>query len=308
MKDARGVLISDKLAREGGYTTGASMEVTSPSGLIPLSVRGSFRDQRFARVFQGDVALMDTPRAQALFGKEQRYDWIQVASGPDADLAALETALQGAVQGYAQVTSPRTRGKRVESMLRSNRWMLSLSSLFAAAVGLFLVAQSMYTSTEQRGVEYSTLRCLGATRGQLVSVVLFEAALLGLAGSVVGVAAGLAFCKLALGPFGIFVSTTYIQMKPAELVLSPARSHCVVRHRLRGDARRSARSGCVGDLRSADRSLATRASPVAPARAALLVARALLVRARRGASVAAAAARVVRGPGGASVCPSSCSS
>jgi putative ABC transport system permease protein len=219
-KDPRAVLLSDKLVREGGYATAATIEVTSPLGKTELTVRGSFRDQRFARVFQGDVALMDTLRAQALFGKQDRFDWIQVEIEPDAELEMVEKALQEAVSGYAQVASPRTRGKRVESMLRSNRWMLTLSSLFAAAVGLFLVAQSMYTSTEQRGTAYATLRCLGATRGQLATHVLLEAAILAVVGSLLGIAAGLAFCKLALGPFGAFLSTTYVQVKPAELVIS----------------------------------------------------------------------------------------
>jgi putative ABC transport system permease protein len=218
--DPKGLLLSATLARQGGYAIGDSIAVTAPNGLVSFTLRGAFSDQRFATVFQGDVGLMDVTRAQALFSKRNVFDWIQVVADPNADLAAVRAELERVVDGRAHVTTPAARGERVEAILRTNRWMLTVSSLFAAAVGLFLVAHGMYTSTEQRAPAYATLRTLGASRGQLSALVLTEATTLAVVGSVLGVAAGVAFCKLALGPFGVFVSTTYAQVKPSDLVVA----------------------------------------------------------------------------------------
>lgn len=213
------VLMSETLLREAGLTNGDRVTIVSPRGRQELTVRGSFENQRFARLFEGSVGVMDLLPAQITFGKEDRFDWIDVALDPDADDAGVRQAITARVAGRGEVMSPATRGKRVESMLFTNRWLLTYSSLFAMAVSLFLIAHSMYTSTEQRAGELATLRCLGASRADLSVLVLAEALLVAALGSLVGVALGTLLCRLALSSFGTFISATYVQVAPSEVVV-----------------------------------------------------------------------------------------
>lgn len=219
VKEPGAVLLSATLLQEAGLVNGDRVAIVSPRGRGELTVRGSFENQRFARLFEGSVGVMDLLPAQITFGKEDRFDWIDVALDSDVDAAGIRRVIEDRVAGRAEVMSPATRGKRVESMLFTNRWLLTYSSLFAMTVSLFLIAHSMYTSTEQRTGELATLRCLGASRTDLSVLVLAEAMLVAALGSLVGLVVGTFLCRLALASFGTFISATYVQVAPAEVVV-----------------------------------------------------------------------------------------
>ncbi len=213
------MLLSTTLLKEAGLSNGDTITIVSPRGRHELTVRGSFENQRFGRLFQGSVGIMDLLPAQMTFGKDGRFDWIDIALTPDADEAHVRELIASRVGARGEVVSPATRGKRVEAMLATNRWLLTYSSLFAMAVGLFLVSHSMYTSTQQRTGELATLRCLGASRRDLSVLVLAEAILVALLGSIAGLVIGAVLCRLALGSFGAFVSATYVQVQPGQVVM-----------------------------------------------------------------------------------------
>src|SRR5262249_33453167 len=83
------------------------------------------------------------------------------------------------------------------SAFRLNLTALSLISLF---VGLFVVHESVQAALVRRRAELGVLRALGATRGQVLGLVLAEVVLLGL----LGVALGL--------PLGYWVATANVEV------------------------------------------------------------------------------------------------
>ncbi len=219
--EATAIVMSDKLAREGGYAYGDELVVTGPGGRKTLKVRGTFTNQRFANIFQGDVVVMDILPAQISFAKEGRFDWISVKTSGAASDDTVREKIARYLAGRGEVTSPAMRGRRVESMLFVNRWLLTCSSLFAMTVGLFLISHSMYTSVRQRSGQLATLRCLGATRSDLALAIAGEAGVAGLLGVILGTIAGILTCHFAVGPFGAFVSATYAQVRTADVVVAP---------------------------------------------------------------------------------------
>ena len=117
MKEAGSVLLSGTLLREAGLNNGDTLTIVSPRGRQDLTIRGSFENQRFGRIFQGSVGIMDLLPAQMTFGKEGRFDWIDIALSPGADEARVRELVASRVSGLGEVVSPATRGKRVEAML-----------------------------------------------------------------------------------------------------------------------------------------------------------------------------------------------
>ena len=214
-------LLSQKLIDELGLVVGGRLEVMTPTGIRALTLRGGFRDQRFARAFQGDVAVMDILPAQATFGKDGRFDSISVAVATGTDVNAVADRIAELLAGRGEVATPAGRGQRVEDMLKTNGWLLTLSSLFALLVGVFLITHSAHTSATQRMPALAALRTLGATRTQLLTTVLAEAAFVGIIGSALGLIVGAAIGAIATGPFGTFVSATYAQVRGGELSADP---------------------------------------------------------------------------------------
>jgi putative ABC transport system permease protein len=154
-------------------------------------------------VWSGDVAaagrpllVMDVAAAQTAFGLEQRLTRIDVrlASGVTPEEAARALAPQ--LPAGVQLRAPDDQAQRVSNLSRAYRVNLIVLALVALFVGSFLVYSILALSVAQRTPQLALLGVLGMSpreRGRLVGL---EAALLGLAGSGLGLALGTA---LALG-------------------------------------------------------------------------------------------------------------
>ncbi|WP_269511352.1 ABC transporter permease [Corynebacterium faecium] len=100
-----------------------------------------------------------------------------------------------------------------EEMSQQIREGLSFVSYFLVAFGLvgllvgtFLIANTFSMIVAQRTREFSLLRSLGASRGQITRSVAFESALVGLIGSALGVAGGVglvALIRVAMARYGM---------------------------------------------------------------------------------------------------------
>lgn len=80
----------------------------------------------------------------------------------------------------------------VSEQAQRNAWLMGLSILLC----LFGIANTMLMSVTERMGEIGTLKCLGALDRYVVRLILIESIFLGLAGSLLGVAAGYALALL----------------------------------------------------------------------------------------------------------------
>ena len=64
-----------------------------------------------------------------------------------------------------------------------------MTSFLGLLVGTVIVAQTLYSSTMERLPEYGTIRAIGGPRSYLYKIVLLQAALGGLLGWMIGIAA-----------------------------------------------------------------------------------------------------------------------
>src|SRR6185503_4070239 len=108
-----------------------------------------------------------------------------------------------------EVATPATKGEEAQKQLSSLDVVLYFFSGIALFVGAFLILNSFNMTVLQRIREIGTLRALGATDVRIVRVVLVEALLLALAGSLAGLALGAGLAVLlieAMKSFGMPVS------------------------------------------------------------------------------------------------------
>ncbi len=135
------------------------------------------------------LILADIATAQELTGRIGRLDRIDLI---------LPTHREDEAQAIRQQLPPgvsliptESRSNALEQMTSAFRINLTALSLLALVVGMFLIYNSITFSVVKRRPLFGTLRCLGVTRAEVFVLVIGEAALVGVVGSVLGVGLGI---------------------------------------------------------------------------------------------------------------------
>ena len=182
---------SQKLVRPGAAAEAAgTVQFGSAAGTVALEVKGSVAAQGPA------LAVMDIAGAQAAFGMLGRISRIDVrlAGGASADAVLRDLALPSTLRAAA----PDEAALRVSNLSRAYRVNLSVLALVALFTGGFLVYSILSLSVAQRTPQLALLGVLGLPARQRLNLVLAESAILGVAGSVAGLALGFGLAALAL--------------------------------------------------------------------------------------------------------------
>ena len=150
------------------------------------------------------LAVMDIGAAQDLLGRVGQLTRIDLQLQPGTDRSAFKQALQALPGWPAQATlaEPGDAAQRVSNLSRAYRVNLTVLALVALFTGAFLVFSVLALSVAQRGPQFALLAVLGATPRQRLALVLAESALLGVAGSLAGLALGTALASAALQLLG----------------------------------------------------------------------------------------------------------
>ena len=171
-----------------------TLRLQTPDGIVALRVHGS--------VAAGGppLVVMDIAGAQVQFGMLGKLSRIDVRLKPGADRRKVVAAL--ALQDFAaqgvRAASPDEAAQRISNVSRAYRVNLTVLALVALFTGAFLVFSILSLSVAQRQPQFALLGVLGLSASQRLRLVLAESALIGVAGSVLGLALGTALAAAAL--------------------------------------------------------------------------------------------------------------
>jgi putative ABC transport system permease protein len=146
------------------------------------------------------LAVMDIGAAQDFFGRQGQLSRIDVRLRPGADRATFLQSFR--LPAGVLATEPGDAAQRVSNLSRAYRVNLTVLALVALFTGAFLVYSVLALSIARRAQQFALLGVLGLTARQRRALVLVESVLLGLAGSVAGVALGVALAGLGLRMLG----------------------------------------------------------------------------------------------------------
>ena len=210
------LILTREFADRNGLRTGAKLAFDTMEGRKQFTVRGILKAGGMASAFGGNLGIMDIYAAQKVFGRGQRFDRIDVGLGEGVPLERGEAALERALGPGFRVEPPSGRGRQFESLVGIYTMAMSISSLFALFIGMFIIYNSFAIAVTERRAEIGILRALGATRGQIRGLFLAESGIAGLVGSLAGVGVGLAFARSLTGVTGFVGGET----KPVPLTQS----------------------------------------------------------------------------------------
>ncbi len=160
---------------------------------VPLASSGPTRSVRVVGVArprhpvsQQSAIFLTDAGAIRLAGHPGRVDAIGVLAGPGFDITRVRAAAGG-----ARVFTGDARGQAEYPELQSSRTaLIPVMAAFgglALFIAMFVVASTLGLSIQQREREIALLRAVAATPGQIRRMISWEAAIVALIGSVVGI-------------------------------------------------------------------------------------------------------------------------
>lgn len=177
---------------------GDPLPLRSGTQIVTLRVAGGLVSARAGQ----RIAVMDIGAAQWRFnriGQLSRID-LKLVAGVNRD--AFRTALGQALHGQLLVTETEDQEARTANMSRAYRVNLNVLALVALFTGAFLVFSTQALSVIRRRQQFALLRVIGLPRRHLLGQILLEGGILGVIGSLLGLALGYAFAATALHFFG----------------------------------------------------------------------------------------------------------
>ncbi|MEO6875745.1 MAG: FtsX-like permease family protein [Opitutaceae bacterium] len=191
----------------------ATLDLVLGENVRTLRVAGVIPTARGAPPAPATLMVLDLPQLQALVGKVGRLDRVEflVESGPRATerRAELGALLEQVGHGRWTVSTPTTHRESAETMTRAFRLNLTILSLIALLVGLYLIFQALDGAVVRRRTEIAILRSLGVEERSILLAWLAESALIGLLGGAVGVLLGWIAAQFAVRAVGETVNALY---------------------------------------------------------------------------------------------------
>ncbi len=165
---------------------------------LPVTVNGT------VAAGGGPLAVMDLGAAQDLFERGGQLTRIDIKLQAGADRAAFIQSLQSSPDWPTQLSfsEPGDAASRVSQLSRAYRVNLTVLALVALFTGAFLVFSVLSLSVAKRTQQLALLGVLGLTGRERLRLVLAESLVLGLLGSVAGIALGSGLAALALRLLG----------------------------------------------------------------------------------------------------------
>ena len=177
---------------------GDRIKVQVGTGIVSLRVAGGLVRARAGQ----RLGVMDIGAAQWRFDRLGQLSWIDLKLVKGVDRERFRKALPGRLQTPVVVTELADQETRTDNMSRAYRVNLNVLALVALFTGAFLVFSTQALSVIRRRPQLALLRVIGLTRRHLLAQILLEGGLLGVAGSVIGLAAGYGMAAAALHYFG----------------------------------------------------------------------------------------------------------
>ncbi|MEO8536975.1 MAG: ABC transporter permease [Betaproteobacteria bacterium] len=220
-------------------------------------------------------AAMDIAAVQDAFALNGRLTRVDLRLVPGADARVVEQRIQALLPPGVAVARPQSRLDAATRLSRSYRVNLNVLALVALFTGSMLVFATQTLSIARRRPQFALLRTLGITRLRLVTLVVGEAAFVGAAASIIGIAAGHALAWVALGAFGPDLGAGFFRGQPLSIPFAPGP---IVAFGLLGvasavigsalPAREAGRASPAAALRAGDADIA---APVAAAPGGLMI-------------------------------------
>src|SRR5664279_558465 len=188
------VVVNDGAARQDHLAVGDHVKVVTPAGrVVATTISGVYQVSFDTGGYLG--VLFSPGQAVQLFTDGQHVASVDVAAAPGVSPRTLTDRIARVLPAGLRANTGdevrRADSDGVASALSFVNYILLGFGLLALLVGTFIIYNTFSMIVAQRQRELALLRAIGANRAQIRRSVLFEAGVIGVLGSALGLAAGI---------------------------------------------------------------------------------------------------------------------
>ncbi|WCZ35978.1 Macrolide export ATP-binding/permease protein MacB [Corynebacterium heidelbergense] len=217
------VVVNDAAAKAHGISAGDKLLIVDPMGKRSVTVSGVYSTNVNGGGYIG-IGMM--PEAYLKnYAQGGMVSRLYVSAKPGTDQPQLLEALRKDCPEAKVRTGPEVSeelsGKITKALSFINYFLIAFG-LVGLLVGTFIIANTFSMIVAQRMREFALLRALGVSRGQLTTSVVFEAIVIGLLGSLLGVLAGVGLVRLiyaGMEAFGAGLPVGGVGITPASIIV-----------------------------------------------------------------------------------------
>ena len=139
---------------------------------------------------QGGIVFLPLETAEYLFSKTGNVNTISVVVADGADENAVTEALRARLPKGLIVRSPTERSQLSKETVEKVQKGLDFAYVMILALAFFTILNTFLMNVGERRRQLAVLRAIGATRRQIIYMLLLEGLSMGVVGTVLGTAAG----------------------------------------------------------------------------------------------------------------------
>jgi putative ABC transport system permease protein len=218
--------LDEAAAKDAGLGLGDEIKLISQGDVETFRLVGLTRLGN-ASFGGASIAQVTLPVAQRLTHKQGRFDQISVAAddgvSPDALKRRIAERMPGGVRVETAQESADRSSEEIEDALGFLRIFLLVFGFVAVFVGSFIIFNTFSITVAQRIGEFGMLRTLGASRPQILTMVMVEAIGIGLLGALLGIGGGFLTAwgiNALFELFGIDLPTTSLVLETRTVVVA----------------------------------------------------------------------------------------
>ena len=141
-------------------------------------------------VFYDQSISVPLASANNFLDKKNIYDTIFVVVDPEVGNDVVTEKIREVYGDGIGITTPAQIQETIQGFVGSFNIFLSSIGFISLLVGGVGIVTTLYTSVTERTKELGTLKALGATNGNIIFLILFEAVIIGVVGASAGLLAG----------------------------------------------------------------------------------------------------------------------
>lgn len=218
------VWCDEGLAKSAGLSIGQEVKLLTKTGNQTAKIAGLLKSNTASSAFQSAVLMAPTRTIQKWTRSTNKLDVVQLMLKDEKQVEEIQALIAEKLPQGVYVREPPMRSELAnESTVAIQRGLL-IATIFSLVMAGFIIFNTFQMNVGERRRQLGILRAIGTTRKQVLKMVLREAAILGLLGSVLGCVVGYFGADLlnqsTATLLGISIPSSSIGLAPIALAIS----------------------------------------------------------------------------------------